>query len=206
MVELIVSVAVIMLISLAVVGDIARTRQQAELSQSTYIVQNEMRNMQADALAARSIKTCPYSSTNVVCEYDPGPCRALAQTCSGLVSPPIYGAVYAVNATGVREFADVYAADFAENQPYEAMKFLPFVKANSGSKNVIISSVVAGGVSVGQAVVAFQRQNGMMRINGCASMPCAGEVQTLTVTLKHIQTNKTKDIVFNAITGRVNVQ
>lgn len=191
---------------MAVIGDILRTRQQMELLSASTLIQNEMRNIQADSLAARSIKTCAYSGNNVPCEYDGSQCRALAQGCSGSISPPAFGMTFAVNATNAPEFADVFTADYAETTPYERLKTLNFLNAKAGSNNVIISAINAGGVSVGSSVVAFQRQNGGMRINGCAVPPCASEVTSLIVTLKQVQTNTTKTVNFNSITGRITVQ
>jgi prepilin-type N-terminal cleavage/methylation domain-containing protein len=206
LVELMVSIAVIGLITLAVIGDIARTRQQTELLSTATTVQAELRNMQADALAARSIKTCAYSGNNVPCEYDGAECRVLSQSCSVAISPSDFGMTFVLNATNTTEFADTFTADFAETKPYERFKVLKFINNTAGSNNVIISSIIAGGSSVGSSIVAFQRQNGGMRINGCATPPCASEVTTMTVTLKHLQTNKTRDITFNAVTGRITVQ
>ena len=104
MVELLVSILVIGIISGAVIGDILRTRQQMELLSSASLIQNEMRNMQADALAARSIKTCAYSGNNVPCEYDTIECHLLGQVCSGSVSPPEFGMTFTLNATTTPEY------------------------------------------------------------------------------------------------------
>ena len=68
MAELLVSISILIIITLAVAGDVSKSRKREELVSSARLVHNAIRDAQARAQTARSVKMCDNAGINVVCE------------------------------------------------------------------------------------------------------------------------------------------
>lgn len=204
--ELLVSLGVLMMISLSVIGSVAQTRQQHELLSSAQLVASGLRDLQAQALSARSLPTCLVSSVNVSCEPDQSRCGVAP--CSLTLSPEAFGMTLITTTSSFTEFADVSATNRREDLlGRELILRRPFPQVRPGLNAVSIYALSADGVSVASSTVTFDRQSGAMRINACVSGTCVpAEANILQVTLRHLQTLKTKVIYLNAITGRVSIE
>lgn len=207
--ELMVSVAILMIISLSVMGDITRTRYQEELNSSARSLMGSLRDIQSRALAASSVKLCtPSAGVTAVCDFNLAKCGTAS--CNQSSSPAVYGVTLVSAATQYTTFADVngtsnYREDLAGN---ETLQTIPFAKSNSTSPSFVsIISETADGVGVTSSTVTFDRQRGSMRINACLGGSCVpAEAQALSITLRHSKTSKTKVIYLNAVTGKVEIQ
>ena len=206
LVELMVSVAILLLITASVISDIQRGRQQEELASSLRLVQGALRDAQADALAAVSVKTCTVSSNNVVCEHDDSLCGAAV--CNQDTSPSAFGLVFQTGTSTFSFFADVFASDLDEDASgRERLELLRLARPKSDADTVTIDSLTADSSSVTEATVTFDRQSGNMRINPCLSAPCTpDEANILEIVLTHSLTEISKTVYLNAITGRISIQ
>jgi type II secretory pathway pseudopilin PulG len=204
--ELLVSLGVLILISLSVVGNVARTRQAEELSSSARLVASGLRDLQAQALSARSLQACLVSSVNVSCEPDGSRCGGA--TCSLTLSPEAFGMTLITTTSSFTEFADISSTNRREDPlGRELILRRPFAQVRPGTNAVSIYSLSADGVSVASSTVTFDRQSGAMRINACLSGTCVpAEANILQITLRHLQTLKTKVVYLNAITGRISLE
>ncbi|MBE7525580.1 hypothetical protein HS096_04320 [candidate division WWE3 bacterium] len=212
--ELMVSIAILIIISLAVAGDITRTRFQEELNSSARLLLGTLRDTQAQALAVKGVKTClEDGGTRRVCETGTAGCAA--GTCPDITAPYAVGVTLNVSATGVSVFADVDAAfndrrELANTR--ELVRADAFLTGNTGSRYVTVNALRSGPVNFSSATVTFERQNGRMRINACDDPPgapsCAGspEPTTLEIDLIHSRTNQIKTIRLNAITGKISLE
>ncbi len=69
-----------------------------------------------------------------------------------------------------------------------------------------------GATSVGSATVAFERQNGNMRIDGCGTpalapaCPGGGEPITLDITLTHAKLGKSVVVRLNRLTEKISIE
>lgn len=212
--ELMVSIAILIIISLAVAGDITRTRFQEELNSSARLLLGTLRDTQAQALAVKGVKTClEDGGTRRVCETGTAGCAT--GTCPDITAPYAVGVTLNVSATGVSVFADVDAAfndrrELSNNR--ELVRADAFLTGNTGSRYVTVNALRSGPVNFSSATVSFERQNGRMRINACDEPPgapsCAGspEPTTLEIDLIHSRTNQIKTIRLNAITGKISLE
>lgn len=218
--ELLVSISILLIISVVVAGDINKTRWQEELTASARTLAGALRDLQSRALTASGVRTCNASGLIFVCEW--AGTAACTGACSALVPPYASGmTLYDDDATtGVRRFAEVEPTynNRAEEQGSgrEYMGVLPFVKGGISS-NVVISqlTVAPPGSLIGQVIVTFERQNGLMRINPCdwptgGSPPTGfctpfGEPTSATIVLRHAKSGLTKTIRLNGPAGRISI-
>lgn len=204
-IELLVSVSIVVLLSIAVVGDITRIRSQEELASSARELYSELRQVQSDALSALSVDTCELSGNKKTCMGSSPSCSSYGLSCGVLVSPTAFGVTLALNGTSTSVFADIMnPPDAYETASYERMNFFPFATASHGVNRVTISELLAGGAPVTAARVLFDRQSGTMHIHACASGSC--EVDTLLITLVQSETKMTRKVSCNAITGRISLE
>lgn len=206
--ELMVSVAILIIISTSVVTDITRTRYQEELISSARLVVSGMRDLQSMALAASSVKTCiPSIGVTAVCEMSATICGGTS--CSGTISPSVFGATFVSGASQFTTFADVNGtSNYREDgSGYERIQAKVFPRPNPSTAFVTITGLSADGAATTPVTVTFDRQRGRMRINACLSGGCTpAEASVLSITLTHARTGKTKIIYFNVVTGKIEIQ
>ncbi len=209
--ELLVSIAIIILIALVVIGDLGRTKYAEELQSSARVLTGTLRNLQTRAQAASAIKTCVGASVQEVCEVSEARC---AGACDEEIPPFTVGLYLAQNATSVPMFAE---ADVTQNNRRldvsESLGTLGFLEGYQGAGFVTIASLTTNQGSVTSTTVTFERQSGVMRIDGCDTPPpyapaCGGggEPVSLTIVLRHARTNVTRTIRLNAITGKISLE
>ena|SRR3989344_5946659 len=215
--ELLVSMSILVIISIAVATDIHRTRYQEELNGSARTLVGLLRDLQTRALTASNVNSCTAAGgVRYVCEMDSVGCVG---ACNVPAVPYAYGLTFALNATTVTSFADIdplyndrRPIQFGGANEHESVALLRFLKDSSATNYVTISSIVVGGLPAGGAYVTFERQNGFMRINACDApapntWPCGffPEPTTLTLTLRHARTTQTRVIRFNGLTGKISI-
>ncbi len=204
--ELLVSLSILVLISISVIGNVARTRQQQELSSAAQLMASGLRDLQAQALSARSLQACLVGSVNVSCEPNGSSCAGAP--CSVTLSPEAFGMTLETATSSFTEFADISSPNRREDLAgRELILRRVFPQPRPNVNAVSIYALVADGISVASSTVTFDRQSGAMRINACLSGTCTpAEANILEITLRHLQTLKTKVLHLNAITGRVSVE
>jgi len=213
--ELLVSVAILIIITLSVAGDIGRTQFQAELSENTRLIMGELRNLQARALAATAVQTCDDGSgKNLVCESDATAC--IPAGCSTPMAPVVVGLTLATGGNTIRRFAEVdptYEDRRDNSGNKEWLGTTPFLTGTSqGAGFVTIQSLLANGVPTSPTTVTFDRQSGNMRINPCGTPPMApacpalGEPTTLEIRLVHSKTNQVRTVRLNGVTGKISIE
>lgn len=209
--ELLVSIMIIGLIALAVVGDLNRTKYSEQLQSSARSVAGTLRNLQARAQAAASIKICTGSSVQEVCEVSLARCVG---SCNTAIPPFAVGMTFAQNATSVGMFAEV---DGAQNNRRahvsESLGTLNFLEGRAGEGYVTIASLTTNQGSVTSTTITFERQSGAMRIDGCdtptpytPACSMSGEPVSLTIVLQHARTGLTRTIRLNAATGKISLE
>jgi prepilin-type N-terminal cleavage/methylation domain-containing protein len=213
MIELLTSVAILAVISVSVSITIAKTKLREELDASARQVAATLRNLQAQALAARKGMTCAPGAVNIVCEVGTGVCGAA--TCNVPLVPMAVGMTLRTGVSYVTMFAD---ADVTlDNRREDAngrenLGRVDFASSKSGGGDVTVTSLMEGASSVGTASVAFERQNGNMRIDACgtpALAPSCGagtEPVTLDITLSHAKLGKTAVVRLNRLTGKISIE
>jgi prepilin-type N-terminal cleavage/methylation domain-containing protein len=217
LIELMVSISILLIISVAVSGELTTTKYAEELASSARVVAGSLRDLQAFAQASMGVKTCQNAGLkNLVCEIGTGGCSTV---CGTLMPTSAVGAVLIAGGTSVQRFAEVDVGvsnidrrlgageDFGTRQ---------FISGLAGTKFVTVKSLDTGACGpVSPATVTFERQNGSMRIQPCDTptpntplcgvTPC-GNSNTLTIMLEHSKTKKTRTIRLNAITGKISLE
>jgi prepilin-type N-terminal cleavage/methylation domain-containing protein len=210
--ELLVSIAILVLIATSVAGDVNRTKYQEELTASARVLIGTLRDLQSQALTARSVNTClDVADTPLVCEVQNTGCVG---SCSDPMPPYAVGMVLTQNATVMERFAEVEILRNNRRQDgsMEELGVRRFLQANAGAGTVSVSSLVTeNSGSVTTATVTFERQNGLMRVNACDTPqnapPCNGipEPKTLSIVLRHARTDATKTVRLNTTTGKISL-
>lgn len=212
--ELLVSMFILIIISIAVAGDVNRTQYQTELNESARLIAAELRNLQTRAFAATAVQTCMSGTVRRVCEYNTSGCD-VAGVCDQPFPPYAVGAEFSLNATSSRKFAE--ADPTLENRRNDTLALnredLGILKFHSGSRGTVGAVTVLSlttTVAVNPVTVVFERQTGKMRINACGNPPgapvCGGaEPTVLTIVIRHSKTTRTKTIRLNAITGKISI-
>ncbi len=208
MAELLVSLAILIIITLAVAGDVSKTRKREELVSSVRLVHNAIRDAQARAQTARSIKMCDNAGVNVVCEANEDNCGIA--TCDAFIVPVAVGVSLSTGDSFATTFAEIDATLEDRRNDASGREFMEtekFAEQREGSNVVTISSLTAGTVSVTDATVTFERQSGNMQINGCPVPPCSpAGANTLEIVLEHSQSGQQKAIRLNALTGKISLE
>jgi hypothetical protein len=174
-----------------------RTSRTEELNTAARIVATDVRSLQSRALSVQNIRTCLNGGgASIVCEASVVGC---VSACAD--APPA--------AVGVRFMTSTSSYDFfAEVGPtapdwlWSATgRVLTRSLITSGIRNVTISAIDRGSPSS----VAFERQNGSPVFNGCRISQGCVSTPSITITLRHAQSNATKTVTVNA-SGRVSIQ
>lgn len=208
LVELMISIAILTMISITTVFSLRRTREKDELNTAVRLLTSDIKNVESRALSARNVLTCTVAGGGSrVCETEnasPSPCVG---TCTA-APPPHFGMSF----TGAQEsyslFADVGTADWRFDGPDEVLLTRSLNPLGGGKVTVSSVRTELGGLP--SAVFGVGRQNGMMRIEACgdAGLPaCAPtEPKILQITLRHMTSGDTAVVEINALTGRVSIQ
>jgi len=199
--EALISVAILGIIAVASFFSLRTSRMNDELRYGIRVVEGDLRSLQVRALNAQNLKFCTDTSSNIIV------CEDSAATCSSActaVPPAGVGMHLAKDATSYVLFAkyDPNTSDWRQNGAGEV--FLTRVLAASGAQNVKISALQSGVTTYNSIDIAFQRQNGSMRIDACL-VGCTN-ANTLIITLQHTQSNNTAVITLNTITGRISIE
>ncbi len=212
LIELLTSVVILLVITVSVTININKSRMREELDASARQVANTLRNLQAQALAAKSVLTCQPAATVNVCENGASICGAAA--CATRVVPTSVGMVLKTGAKAISMFAEVDPTmddRYEDAGGRESLQDTP-LSNQSGSNNVTITSLLGDATSLATVNVAFERQNGNMRINACGTPALApvcggsGEPVTLTITLTHATLGKSDIIKLNRLTGKISIE
>ncbi len=192
--EFLISVAILAIISMMSVYSLNSSRSQEELKTAQRVVAADLRTLQAKALNAENVKFCTNSSgAKIVCETSTTGCT---DSCTA-VPPAGVGGHFVRNAATYDFYAkyDPSTTDWRKSAATEVFQTRDLAK--SGAANVLIA-----GFSVGvTADIAFERQNGGMKINVCPS-GCTND-SVLTITLRHTKTGATKTVTLYTLTGRI---
>lgn len=188
------SVAVLAIISTISVYSLNTSRSKEEIRTAQRVLAADLRSLQARALNAQNILFCTTSTgKKMVCEADTALC---ADACTQ-VPPAGVGAYLTEGATTYLFYAKYDPATTNWKWAGNSETFLVRDLAKSGASNVEIS-----GFSVGTtAHIAFQRQNGGMKINACPTT-CTND-STLTISLRHVKTGDVKTVTVYTLTGRI---
>ena len=199
--ELMVSVAIIAIMTTFVVTSLGSAQQQQYLTTASRVVAGDLRSLQASALTAQNIPTCLNGSNkSIACALTKASC-AVPSSCTPQ-PPQAVGVAFKLNQPTYAFFAELNSPpDYADAGASE--EYLVHNLA-VGSPNVVVGALTTTTpVPSGSEVdVSFQRQNGQAQILVCNAGACT-PAATLTITLKQTKTNATTDINFNPVTGRV---
>ncbi len=211
--ELLVSVAILLIIAVAVAGDINRTKFQEELSSSARTLAGSLRDLQARALSATGVSTCSAAGGfNRVCETDATGCVG---ACGAKLPPYAAGVTFTSGNAFYARWAEVDPALYDHRPDLSAREVLDqrsFQAGTAGTAYVTIDDpMTTNAGSVTTAYVTFDRQNGTMRINACGTPnapACGGnpEPKTLDIVLRHSRTNQTRTVRLHAITGKISLE
>jgi prepilin-type N-terminal cleavage/methylation domain-containing protein len=211
--ELMVSVSILLIISVAVSGQITLAKYQEELASSARVLAGTLRDLQAFAQAATGVKTCAPSGKPLVCEVSTALCAA--SPCGTLVTPSAVGAVFDAPYTTIQRFAEVFSSSINRRKDLgEDLGTRSFISGLAGTNFVSISSVSGDGTPGFPFTVTFERQSGSMRMNACNTPApftpaCSGSLQESTwarITLVHSKTGKTRSVLLNAVTGKISLE
>lgn len=198
--ELLVSVAIMAVISTIAVVDLRRSAEHDELATAVRVMQSDVSGLQSEALAATNIAFCQDALANwIVCSNGTSDC-AVPASCAA-AAPGGVGVTFNVGSSTYDLYA-VHDAD-ASNWTQTSAKqvFMTRSFAQSGAPDVVIQSVTPSGPTTGRSDVLFRRQQGGMEINKTCAI-CAADA-TLDVTLEQTQTHETESIHLDSISGRV---
>lgn len=207
LVELIISIAILALISVSTIFSLRRTREKDELNTAGRLLTADIRNIQARALAGRNVLTCDTVSGRRVCE----PENTTPSVCTGACEsapPSHFGIWFTSDEDGYILFADVLTEDWRYDGPAE---FLLLRNLNPlGGRKVVVSDIKTEFGPLETGHVAVGRQNGLVRIDACndpGQPVCAPtEPKILQITLRHVMSDETLVVEINAVTGRVSIQ
>ncbi len=207
-VELMISIAILTLISTATVFSLNASRNREELNVAARTLSADIRNMQARALAARNVSVCDTAAGNKkVCETGNASPIICAGPCTPL--PPSHvGLFFQTTHTDYALFADVSDDDWRDTGNVE--DFLTRSLNPRGGTHVSIDKLETELGVLQTLNIAAGRQNGLMRVNACgdSGLPACSptEPQIARITLRHSLSNDTVVIEVNALTGRVSIE
>lgn len=203
--ELMVSIAILTLISGSTIFALQRSREKEELNIVARMLASDIKNIQARGLAARNILTCNVGSGKRVCEPENKSLLVCDDACQ-LLPPPKFGVWISTRSGAYILFADVNLEDWRYSNPEEMLMERSFDRIGEGK--VVLSSIQSENGNLDSVSLAVARQNGMMRINACGAelVPCEPtEPQQVTLTLRHTKSNDMISVEINALTGRVSI-
>ena len=207
------SIVILVIITTSVSINISKVKMREELDASARQIASTLRNLQAQALAARMIKTCRPSGVTIVCELGASPCGASA--CGMSIVPMAVGMTVVRGASSFQTFADVDVTLEDRRQDAsgrETISRTDFATSRAGTAAVTVTGLMADADALAGASIAFERQNGNMRIEACGGSPpltpacgAGGEPMTLAITLTHARLGKSVVVSMNRLTGKVSI-
>ncbi|MCC7357441.1 prepilin-type N-terminal cleavage/methylation domain-containing protein [Candidatus Uhrbacteria bacterium] len=202
LVEAMVSIAVLGLLAGIVTVNLTETRQVEELNSAARIVAADIRSAQSRALTVKNIAFCQDESDAwISCELGDSTCKTMS-ACTP-APPDGVGIHFSYNSSSYDFYGILNGPGNDFSRTSSEQNFFSRRLELSGGTNVIIDSISSTLPSGTEADVFFQRQNGVMRLNACGG--CT-EPASLLITLRHIQNNKTRQIMVNALTGRISIE
>lgn len=210
MVELMISITILVLIATATLFNLNSTRNTEELNTASRLLESDIRNIQARALAARDVLQCRApDDLQSVCGSDAYATASCTGPCSAS-PPPRFGINLMRGAAFYDLYADIRGDDWRETNDREVMIRRQLNPLGGG--NVVIIGIALPGVvpAPSTADIAVSRQSGVMRINACgdSGLPACSptEPTSLTITLRHNKSMQYKTVEVNSVTGRVSIQ
>lgn len=205
-IEVLISVAILTLISVTTVVSLQKNREQDELTTAARVLSASIRNLQGEALAGHNVFSCSApGGGRQIC--DPNAAASCVSDCTA--GPPAHvGMSLMTQQDTYAMFADINP----ENWRYDgANELISTHSVNPlGNGRVLISALNTDIGSVASISFSAERQSGKMRIQACgdAGLPACSptEPQTLHIVLHHVITGAEKIIEVNAHSGRVSVQ
>jgi type II secretory pathway pseudopilin PulG len=199
--EALVSIAILGLIAVAATYSLRTGRMRDELNTAKRVLAGDLRSLQSRALSAQNLMWCAdVLGQMVICEDSTAACVVPASCAAA--APAGVGMRLATDQTSYEFFGkyDPNTSDWRKSGAHEV--FLTRDLLKSGAQNVKITAL-QGSAAFEQIDVAFQRQNGDMRINAC---PACSEQTALTITLTHQLSGKTATVSLNAYTGKISIE
>jgi prepilin-type N-terminal cleavage/methylation domain-containing protein len=202
-IELLISVAILGIISGGGYVTLTNARYQDELYTATRIVMNDIASAQSRALSSTNVRICDLTAGGSdVCEAAATGCVGSGPGQCAPKPPAAVGVQFTMGSGAYTVYAktDATAADLRFVSAREAIETRSL--ADIGAQNVVIADydTVPVAAETAQMNVAFLRQNGTMRINQCATCVPATE---MTIHLRHAQSGRGTTVHVNAVTGRI---
>lgn len=203
--ELLISVAILTLISVTTVVSLRKNREQDELITAARVLSTDIRNLQGEALAGHNIFSCSApGGGKQIC--NPQAASSCVSDCTA--GPPAHvGMSLMTQQDSYAMFADISS----ENWRYDgANELLSTHSVNPlGNGRVLISALNTDVGSMTSLSFSVERQSGKMRIQACGDVGLPActptEPQTLHIVLRHVVTGAEKVIELDARSGRVSV-
>ncbi|MBD3251018.1 prepilin-type N-terminal cleavage/methylation domain-containing protein [Candidatus Uhrbacteria bacterium] len=203
LVELLVSMTILIIITVAVTTDISISRQQEELASNVRFVRSMVRDVQSRAQSATSLNTCDNGTNIAVCELDTANCGAGA--CDTQIVPNRQGLRFSTTHPD-------YFIHFAEVDPllvnaqYDGDEEVQRIFLQSTRSSVIRVEVadlmIDGSQSVDTVDITFNRQSGHMQFED----PLGVTGNLLGITLTHRETGRSEVVSLNAVTGKITIE
>ncbi len=201
LVELLVSMTILIIITVAVATDISISRQQEELASNARYLQSMLRDVQSQAQSAVSLNTCDNGAFIAICEFDTSNCGA--GTCDTQIVPSAQGIrLSTTHQDHVFHFAEV--DPLLENRQYDENETVlqnVMQTARANINTVEVTRLTIGSTDYDTVDVTFGRQSGAMEI--IADTGATGN--TLEIELTHRETGSLEVISLNRLTGRITI-
>ncbi len=197
--EALVSVSILAILGTISIFDLRASRRVDELNTAARYLAADLRSLQARALTAKNIKTClDGGNVKIVCENSSASC---AGACTP-EPPAAIGVSFAQNASTFSLYAklDSASTDWTNTSAVETVEIHSF--RLNGAPNVIIDNL-DNTFLPGRADISFMRQSGSTRLNACVA--CL-EPGSISIRLKHTESNATRIVKVNGITGRISIE
>lgn len=202
LIEAMVSVAILGLLAGIVTVNLTESRRTEELNAAARIIAADIRSAQSRALSVKNVKFCQDAGDAwIACELSSSSCKS-GSTCTSY--PPDGIGLHFSQGSSTYEWYAIFNGPGNEfSRTSVGQNFLSRKLDLAGAPNVVLSNASAVLPSTTSADIFFQRQNGSMRLNACAG---CSEPTNLSLTVTHAQSGKTKQVVVNAITGRISIR
>lgn len=204
MFELLVSVAILTLISTATVMTLNAARPGEELRAASRALTSDIENLSSRALAGANISTCTTLSGSKVCSATNPSLEACTGACINAPPARVGLSIGDVPTASVILFADLDG----NGRLSSGNEILSFSQLNPlGGTRVTVNAIASEGSALSGLTLTMDRQNGRMRINACGDAgfpPCGGpEPESATITLTQSQNaDLVSTISIDAKTGR----
>jgi type II secretory pathway pseudopilin PulG len=199
--EALISITIVGIISVASFYSLRSARMTDELRTASRVLAADLRSAQSRALQGENLNWCQDAGAKyIVCQDSTALCANPAQ-CAAVPSGG-FGVHFTKNATAYQLFStfDSSAADWRKVDAGQVFLTRDLIK--SGAMNTTIVGLT-GAITFDEVSVAFQRQNGNMRINACGA---CSEQSSLNIQIRHNISLKTITVSVNRLTGRISIE